>query len=310
MILLQNLYVMKIRALLLSMVFLLMVSPIFAQNLKPYTIGAYTKGDIKTTATKVSEQLKANGFNILGAYQPVDDGNRWIITYTSDDIISAVKKVGGLTGLATVWRVALTKENEQILISYPTPRYWGNAYFRDNFPKVEELYDSYAKKIEKALAACGEGGGTTFGSLKGLEVDKLRDYKYMIGMPKFNKTKKLNEFDSFQEAIGKIDDNLANGVTNLELVYEYAIPDMEIKVYGIGLSGENGETKFMPKIDTAIPKHTAFLPYEFIVVGNEVHMLHGRFRIALSFPDLKMGQFMKIVSTPPDIKKLMESATQ
>ena len=73
--------------------------------------------------------------------------------------------------------------------------------------------------------------------------------------------------------------------------------------------GENGEGKFMPKIDLGTPKHTAFLPYEFLVVDNKVHMLHGRYRIALSFPDLSLGTFMKIVSTPGDIKDLLEKAS-
>jgi hypothetical protein len=41
-------------------------------------------------------------------------------------------------------------------------------------------------------------------------------------------------------------------------------------------------------------------------MGNEVHMLHGRFRIALSFPDLKMGTFTKIMSSPGDIQDLLE----
>jgi hypothetical protein len=34
-------------------------------------------------------------------------------------------------------------------------------------------------------------------------------------------------------------------------------------------------------------------------------MLHGRFRIALSFPDLTMGTFSKIMSTPGDIEEAM-----
>ena len=62
----------------------------------------------------------------------------------------------------------------------------------------------------------------------------------------------------------------------------------------------------MPIIDIGTPKHTAFLPYEVLVVGKKVHMLHGRYRIALSFPDLTMGTFSKIMSTPGDIEELLE----
>ena len=57
----------------------------------------------------------------------------------------------------------------------------------------------------------------------------------------------------------------------------------------------------MPIIDFAQQKHVTFLPYELLVVGKEVRMLHGLFRIALSFPDLTMGTFTKIMSTPEEI---------
>ena len=79
-------------------------------------------------------------------------------------------------------------------------------------------------------------------------------------------------------------------------------------MYGMALDGERGESRFLPIIDISNPMHTAFLPYELLVVDNEVHMLHGRFRIALSFPDLTMGTFMKIVATPKDIKRILEEA--
>ena len=66
----------------------------------------------------------------------------------------------------------------------------------------------------------------------------------------------------------------------------------------------------MPIIDIAQQKHVTFLPYEFLVVGKEVRMLHGRFRIALSFPDLTMGTFTKIMSTPGEIEDLLSSLTK
>jgi hypothetical protein len=88
------------------------------------------------------------------------------------------------------------------------------------------------------------------------------------------------------------------------------ISGANIKLYGIGLSGADGESSFLPKIDKSSPKHTAFLPYEMLVYKGNVYMLHGRFRIALAFPDLSMGTFMKIVSTPGDIEEMLKSATK
>ncbi|MBT8189554.1 MAG: hypothetical protein HKO89_00525 [Saprospiraceae bacterium] len=300
---------MNTKSILVSVLALFIGTIVYAQNLKPYTIGAYAEGSIKDVASMVEQNLRSEGFEVIGSYRPVEDNNRWVISFTSDDLRSAVKKTGGLTGFALAWRVALTKENGTVIISYPTPEYWGNAYFRDSFAKVKNEYASYSTKILNAMKACGTKGGATFGSEEGHDKDKLQNYKYMFGMPKFDKTHTLNEFSSYDEAVRTIDANLQKGVSNLEKVYSVEIKDKQLKLYGIGLRGEKGEGKFMHKIDVSSPKHTAFLPYEFLVKGNEVHMLHGRFRIALSFPDLSMGQFMKIVSTPPDIKDLLETAT-
>ena len=93
-------------------------------------------------------------------------------------------------------------------------------------------------------------------------------------------------------------------------VYKYTVSGTELTLYGVALTGENGEKSFLPKIDLGTPKHTAFLPYELLVMGNEVHMLHGRFRIALSFPDLTMGTFTKIMSTPGDIEDLLQQLVE
>jgi hypothetical protein len=62
----------------------------------------------------------------------------------------------------------------------------------------------------------------------------------------------------------------------------------------------------MPVIDFGQPKHTAFLPYEVLVSGNKVLMLHGRYRIAISFPDLSMMTFTKIMSTPGNIENSLK----
>jgi len=47
------------------------------------------------------------------------------------------------------------------------------------------------------------------------------------------------------------------------------------------------------------------LPYEIYVTDKEVAAPHGRFRIALAFPDVGMGQFMRISSLPNDIMETM-----
>ncbi len=286
-----------------AIVALLLMSSYFlsAQSLKPYTTGAYSSTDLTTTVQTVKSKLSDAGFKILGEYRPASDPNRWIIAFTSDDILAAVRKVGGLSGFAAAWRVAVTNEDGQVHISYNTPAYWGNAYFRKNYSKVSSLYDSYADKIANALAQCGTGGGKQFGSKTGKTPKQLQNYHYKVMMPYFNDTKKLGEFDSFDAAVAHIDAKLAAGVEGISKVYSIKVPGKNLKLYGIATSGAGGEKSYIHKIDTDVQKHTAFFPYELLVVDNHVHMLHGRFRIAVSFPDTSMGEFMKIMSAPGDI---------
>ena len=297
------------------LVFSLLIPTVFtlvstAQILSPYTLGATSDKGLKESAALVKENLTANGFQVLGEYAPAEDKERWLIVITSESLLYASGKTGGLTGFAAALRVALTRESGRVLISYTTPEYWLNAYYRDDFDAVKTLLDPLSGKLERAMQESGTYAGTAFGSEKGLDVDDLRSYKYMMGMPKFHETKELREFASYKEAIDKIESSLLKGVPDVTKVYSVEVPGKELKLYGFALGGEKGETHFLPIIDVSEPKHTAFLPYEFLVMGNEVHMLHGRFRIALSFPDLKMGTFTKIMSSPGDIEDLLESVVE
>ena len=264
-----------------------------AQVLSPYTLGATSELGMKESAELVKEKLKANGFQVLGEYAPANEKDRWLIVITSESLLYAAGKTGGLTGFAAALRVALTHESGKVLISYTTPEYWLNAYYRDDYDAVKTLLEPLSGKLEKVMQESGTYSGTGFGSEKGLDEDDLRSYKYMMGMPKFHETKELGEFESYKDAIDKVESNLIKGVPDVTKVYSVEVPGKELKLYGFALGGEKGESHFLPIIDISEPRHTAFLPYEFLVMGNEVHMLHGRYRIALSVPRPENGNIYK-----------------
>ena len=175
-----------------------------------------------------------------------------------------------------------------------------------DWEKVSSYYSNLNSKLKTALTGFDENKFTEFGSKKGVSNSDLKKYHYMVGMPYFDDNVKIKEFSSFESAISTIEKNLKSGNSNFKKVYDIKLNSEKIALYGIALPGTDGEKLFMPKIDISSPKHTAFLPYELLVVGNKAYMLHGRFRIALSFPDLTMGQFMKIVSTPGYIEDMMK----
>jgi uncharacterized protein (DUF302 family) len=281
-----------------------------SQTLKPYILGATSSSSISEVKSQVKKGLESAGFTVVGEYMPVADATRWVIIVSHPALDQAVKTIGGLTGFASTLRVAITKEGSLVNISYTNPPYWGNAYFRDDFDKISDQYSKVESAFKQALTKVGEAKGTTFGSEKGEEIDNLRKYHYMFGMPYFDETREFGDFDTHEAAIAKIEGSIKSGKTGVKLVYRHDIPGTKLTLYGFALSGENGEEKFMPKIDISTPKHTAFLPYELLVMNNEVHMLHGRFRIALSFPDLTMGTFTKIMSTPGDIEDLLKQLVE
>ena len=301
---------MKLKYHLFAAFILFLAIQLHAQSLKPYILGAKSTSTLYDTKLQVKKNLIAEGFEILGEYSPANDASRWLIAITSDQLKEAVSSVGNLAGFASAMRVGLTQEGNEILISYTDPIYWGNAYFRENFKDIEYLYTQIDGKLRQVMNRFNDPIIASYGSEKGIEPEDLHNYHYMMGMPRLDDTIILKEYDSFEEACAMIDVNLILGVSNVEEVYSVSVPSKNLKLYGLSLSGSTGEENFLSTIDINKPRHTAFLPYEFLVIGNEVHMLHGRYRIALSFPDLKMMTFTRIMSTPGDIKDLLKSVTE
>ncbi|HHS96213.1 MAG TPA: hypothetical protein ENJ45_06440 [Phaeodactylibacter sp.] len=271
------------------------------QNLRPYVIAERWSSSFEEAKSAVSTALVNNGFTIAGDYSPDHCSDCHVFAITCSELQSAVRAKGGRTAYAAALRVAVTMEGNEAIVTYTNPAYWGNAYFRKSFPQVKSHYDNIQRKLSSAFS-----GNVTFGSKKGHSIKKLRGYNYMFGMPAFDDDIQVGSFTSYENAKTSVLKNLRQS-SELTKVYEVNFDDMELTLIGVGLGGSEGEKNFMPTIDISKPKHTPFLPYELLIKGNKAYMLHGRFRIALSFPDLSMGTFMKIVSTPGNIEEAMES---
>jgi hypothetical protein len=202
--------------------------------------------------------------------------------------------------------MALTVSETGTEISLQNPEYWGNAYLQDEYPIAESTFKELLSRLLDAFSS--GSSNIAFGSSQEFSAEDLREYHYMFSMPYFEDQVELGEFESHDQALETIEKNLRNS-DNCIKVFRQTIGNRETVLYGIGLKGDTGEGHFLPIIDIAEHKHTAFLPYELLVKGNKVYMLHGRFRIAVSFPDLTMMTFGKIMSTPGDIEALMASLT-
>jgi hypothetical protein len=159
-----------------------------------------------------------------------------------------------------------------------------------------------AAKLEKAL-----GKKETFGSKNGLTADKLRKYHYMMLMPYFNDQVELAKHKSYEEAVKTVENSLAAGKGGTVKVYRVDLPGKKETIFGVGIrEGEGADEAVMKTVDYGELKQTAHLPYELIVSDGTVYMLHGKFRIAVDFPDLTMGTFMKISGAPSAIENTLK----
>ena len=300
----------KMRGIYTLMVILVSASILLGQKYSPYTIAFEKTGSLDEVIAELKTSLSEQSIDVIGQYMPASDYNRRLIIISNPDLKTAVNRVGGLTGFAGALRIGLFKKGGKIMVTYTTPEYWGNAYFQKEFDKVSGQYSSFHSKLKNAFSQVGTYSGKAYGSKNGISESGLQKYHYMMGMPYFKDTVVLGKFNSHAEAVSHIDQQLAKGVKNVKKAYKLNYSGKDLVLYGMQLSGEKGESKFVPIIDIGDTKHVAFLPYELLVIGKEVHMLHGRYRIALSFPDLTMRTFTKIMSTPGDIADLMRSVVQ
>jgi len=292
--------------LILSFTLLFLVNTQFiGQDLSPYIkVGERTES-IEKTSEMIIKALKDNSFSVIGVYNPSGKSSLKVIAFTRTDLKNTVVKIKDRGALAAVLKIGLVMDNDKVLVSYTNPDYLLRAYLREHY----NAYKTTLKKVGADLKSTLSSIGTDFTPFGGtVQADKLKKYHYKIMMPYFTDPVELNEFSSFEEGLSTIESNLKAQKGNTNMVYKLVYSSKEIAVFGVGLNNkEEGEAHFLPKIGEA---HAAALPYEIILQGNVATMLHGKYRIALHWPDLTMGTFMKIMSTPGDIEDAMEGLCQ
>src|SRR3990170_3906161 len=102
-------------------------------------------------------------------------------------------------------------------------------------------------------------------------------------MPYFDEQVVLGNFASRDEAASRLEAGLAAS-RDAKKIYRIDVPGTDQSVFGIAvLAGDGADEAVMRTTDTGARRHTAHLPYEVLVAGGRVAMLHGKFRIAQSF---------------------------
>ncbi|WP_439105526.1 hypothetical protein [Congregibacter sp.] len=273
------------------------IAPIASADdpLRPYQLIESMQGPLSEAVETTRAVLETSDFEVVGEYSPYPGATVIAITHPALLEAASSREFGGY---AAVLRVGMTQVDDIVQRSYATPAYWGTAL------QVGSL-DTVSAALRELL-----GDSEAFGSKKGLSEKKLSSYRYMMMMPKFKDHDQLGSFPSHEAALVAIRQNLANNKDKLTAVFEVAIPNREEVLFGVGIgSGDGNDRDVMATTDTDVLRHTAHLPYALLVSGSDVYALAGKFRIALAFPDLGMGTFMKISGAPGAIRDSLGSLT-
>jgi hypothetical protein len=281
------------KRLLLSLV-LLVCAPV-CLALAPYVRGAkLPAAELPAQVAAVEQKLQAGGFTVIGRHLPKGLPSSATIVVTDPGILNAITRVGGSAITAAALRVGVQADGT---VSYMNPEYWHRALVRKKYGEVEGAVKAVQARLVQAL-----GEGQPFGG--DVEAGDLASYRYMFGMERFDSNSELVQHASFDEALASVRANLAKGTASTARVYEVVLPERKAAVFGVAMnSADSGEGWWVNKIEGSA--HIAALPYEIFIVDNTVYALYARFRIALSWPELGMGQFMGIIGAPNAIQDIM-----
>ena len=261
-------------------------------SLKPFVLAYRGAGTIDAKLGEVKAAVEREGFQVVGEYAPYKGVHIVVVTSEALRKNAANSRFGAY---GAVLRISITEKGKDLQVSYINPLYMAQAY------RMKDGLADTAAKIEKAL-----GKKEMFGSKNGLTADKLHKYHYMMLMPYFTDQVELAKYKSHEEAIRAVEANLATGKGGTVRVYRVDLPGKKESVFGVGIrEGDGADEAVMKTVDYNELKQAAHLPYELIVSDGTVYMLHGKFRIAVDFPDLTMGTFMKISGAPSAIENTL-----
>ena len=242
---------------------------LFAKDVSSYLNGKYQSTD------KVKSALNSNGFKVIGEYDAMGDTQYHVVVYTCPGLTKLASKE--TRGFAAVQKVLVDSKAKNLV--FTNPEYFMAAFLQDdNNPKIA------AKVSSKLHTAFGE----LIGGTSKLEDDDISGYHFMMGMPYYEDMIEVASGEGLSATL----ESKANVV-------------FKLKINGATLYGASmkNEKEFVPAIEASA--HAAFLPYMVLIEDNKAKILHGKYYLAISNPQLSMGDFMNISSTPGDIEDYM-----
>ncbi len=261
---------------LLSFVSLLVIlysSLLASDDINSYLYGRYM--DVEDVSTK----LKENGFDVIAAYRINKKIDSTTLIFTNSIMKKQASKKG--RGFAGVLRILIDKERDRISIM--NPLYFQRAFLQKDYNEAS------AKKMLVSLE-------NAFGKLKlseeKLDEDDLAGYHFMMSMPYYEDSIVVGEGNTVE-----LLEKLNKYKKGKNYVFDVKLSDSS---YLVGYKLSKRTSKFVKKIGT---QNEQVLPYMILVENDKATILNAKYYLAISYPLLSMGQFMKISTVPGAIEK-------
>jgi hypothetical protein len=244
-------------------------------------VPTYLRGTVDSLE-ETQKRLKDAGFNILSTtYLDVDNKRNLISIVFTHPLLEEVANKPSHGFFASL-RLLINKETKEMTIS--NPLYFSKAFMQDTHN------EKVALDVLQIL-------NKTFHSLKDskdrLKYTLLPTYCFMFGLPKYQDMITVAKADSSQKLLEQI--KAYKGGQNL--IFSQKLSD---ETYLIGVALSKKTTKF---IDTVGKDNALLLPYPILIEKGTAKILNPKYYIAISYPMLKMSNFMKIATVPSAIEK-------
>ncbi|WP_457747183.1 hypothetical protein [Sulfurimonas sp.] len=244
---------------------------VWAADISTYEYAKYkSSNDVKSS-------LRDAGFKVVGEYDAMSNPDYHVIAYTCKTLQGDASKKD--RAFAGVQKVLVDKADNTLVLT--NPAYFQSAFLQDDFNA------DHAKRVNSKLS-------TAFGTLKGskdtLEDDDIAGYHFMMAMPYYEDMIEVAEGEGLAQKLE------ANAKDNI--VFKLQLGDATL--YGVAMTTDKGEKYYVNEIKGA--KHAAFLPYMVMIEDNKAKIMHPKYYLAVSYPNLSMGDFMSISDTPDDIE--------
>jgi len=258
----------------LSVALLLLV--VSAISLQANDISAYFDAPYADKA-QVQSKLKASGFKVLATYSPASKEHLTVLIFTNKKLTSIASKK--TRGFAAIQRVLVNSQAQTLRVT--NPAYWLKGFMQNDFTPGSE------KSIQDAIA---KALGSLTPTKDVVEEEDLASYQYAMSMPYYQDMLEIKEGEGLAAKIKK------------KKLFEVALENGSTLV---GVKMSKGTEKF---IDTIGENNALVLPYTLLIEEGKAYALDPKYYLAMSYPLLSLGEFMKISSVPGAIERKLKKS--